>query len=354
MLKRSLLSIFFLSSVSTVFAQPVRGESLCKSDEISAFSCQVKNKWASLCVGKDKDYAYYAYGTKDKIEFKYPENLTNSLQKFYYQDVTHSNSPNDQGFAIRFNNGAYQYVLFRIAYKIKDFQASYERGINVSKNDKTIQIQECNPDSFSTRINNFELFAENNKNLPDLYPKELDQKPKYAPDVPNALKQFIEPDTRAVVLSKLDLSDQQDAYFMMLEKLPKLKYDELGWAKTRIMLVLMKNKKNEWYVAERNEDVFPCPTCGNTRFGYDLIRAPEISKDQFHFYFEGGGTSPWNEEWFFRLNPKTNEWYVSQFETTDGPKISDDYIESAKLTYPENMKYTRLTDFTADYEDIIK
>lgn len=51
--------------------------SLCKSDEVTIFSCELKNtKFVSICAARHSthDYVDYRFGTKAKLEFTYSAN----------------------------------------------------------------------------------------------------------------------------------------------------------------------------------------------------------------------------------------------------------------------------------------
>lgn len=91
---------------------------LCLPSEnlVVRFDMKDSDKTLAICMDKKKSYLVYRFGTKDKIEFEYPEDKQNSIDKFSYQ---HNNSDAPAGatqdeadVTLTFKNGDYEYVVY--------------------------------------------------------------------------------------------------------------------------------------------------------------------------------------------------------------------------------------------------
>ncbi len=106
-----------LSSTALIFALPMVAlagqQSLCSASEQVLFSCHTDKKVASLCASKrftrNSGYIQYRFGTKNLIEFKYPQTLSTPNNHFYYYDVGYSRGWEDH---ISFKNGRYKYIVY--------------------------------------------------------------------------------------------------------------------------------------------------------------------------------------------------------------------------------------------------
>ncbi|MFM0550057.1 hypothetical protein P0D69_03655 [Paraburkholderia sediminicola] len=111
------LSIFVLCAETTSIAseKPESKESLCVGDEDIYFTCRLEGarKTVSICAAKndspDNGYVQYRYGTKSKIEFKYPLARLPPRGRISLIDV--SRLAEGLGTHLKFKNDDYEYVV---------------------------------------------------------------------------------------------------------------------------------------------------------------------------------------------------------------------------------------------------
>lgn len=88
---------------------------LCLPTEnlVVRFDMKDSDKTLAVCMDKEKKYLVYRFGTKDKIEFEYPENKDNAWANFSYrhQDNTGENKSESLD-TLTFQNGDYEYVVY--------------------------------------------------------------------------------------------------------------------------------------------------------------------------------------------------------------------------------------------------
>jgi hypothetical protein len=110
MLTRTLWAV----SISCLTLHAAHAAGLCKVDETTVFSCELKqnHKTVSLCASKnftDQDsFLQYRFGQLNKIELAYPKELKDSLARFGYDEYSR---PDLSTFIVGFNNGGYRYEL---------------------------------------------------------------------------------------------------------------------------------------------------------------------------------------------------------------------------------------------------
>ena len=133
-----LSGIFF---IITAFAQ--FDNQLCKPNEEIIFACQLKNlKWVSVCKEKNGNYIVYRFGTKAKIEMKYPALLdSTSWQQFTFQGYVRGGGK--QNAAMRF--GYLNFYIKDVNYEIYDLWNSEDDkedcGVWVKQHKKTIDMK---------------------------------------------------------------------------------------------------------------------------------------------------------------------------------------------------------------------
>jgi hypothetical protein len=92
-----------------------KGGTLCANDEDVYFSCEVEGaqKIASVCAARntspDDGYVQYRYGTRAKVDFRYPSSLLPPRNRISMIDV--SRSALGLGTHLKFKNGDLQYVV---------------------------------------------------------------------------------------------------------------------------------------------------------------------------------------------------------------------------------------------------
>lgn len=84
---------------------------LCADNEniLIGFKIENSSKILSVCIAKDESYIVYRFGTQDNIEFEFPENKTDSWDKFTasygLQRITNM-------YFLEFINNEYRYVVY--------------------------------------------------------------------------------------------------------------------------------------------------------------------------------------------------------------------------------------------------
>lgn len=105
---KKLLSIILLSLASNCLA-----ESLCSPNEEEVFSCDTKTKSISICAKSgNEDYnrrIRYLFGTKHKIELKFPNKDGKSPEQPFVSDFAYG--PGFMSY-IRFRIGAFKYFIY--------------------------------------------------------------------------------------------------------------------------------------------------------------------------------------------------------------------------------------------------
>lgn len=96
-------------------ADPGGEETLCNEGEEVYFSCELEgvHKIASICatnnVSPTDGYVQYRYGTRSKLDFKYPSTLVSPQDTMSIIDV--SRTALGLGTHVKFTNGDFHYVV---------------------------------------------------------------------------------------------------------------------------------------------------------------------------------------------------------------------------------------------------
>lgn len=93
-------------------------DDLCTENEVLLFSFKLGDvpKTLSVCVSKTQpDYIIYRFGTRDKIEFEFPVNKTDSWSKFTYSYYLRGGGAENAGMDMNylmFENDEYEYKVY--------------------------------------------------------------------------------------------------------------------------------------------------------------------------------------------------------------------------------------------------
>lgn len=96
------------------FAQTYNSN-LCLPTEnlVVRFDMKDSDKTLAVCMDKQKNYLIYRFGTKDKIEFEYPEKKDNSWSNFSYLHQDNAGESQSETLTtLTFQNGDYEYVVY--------------------------------------------------------------------------------------------------------------------------------------------------------------------------------------------------------------------------------------------------
>ena len=90
--------------------------SLKLEDESIVFSFKTKKgKTMNIVLGKDEKYLTYRFGTNDKVELQFPENLKNTFEQFTYNYYFRGGGAMNMGLDLNylsFNGETHQFVIF--------------------------------------------------------------------------------------------------------------------------------------------------------------------------------------------------------------------------------------------------
>ncbi len=134
--------LFVSSYVSMVYSQ----DSHCTNTEYTVFRCQVQKseKVVSICISQpfsqEEGYIQYRFGKLGKVEFKYPKSLEKTQDKFYLETTHYVGGWNS---ALVFRNLEYTYGIYDEAIKVSPVEKDWDRGITISKENKTIADLKC-------------------------------------------------------------------------------------------------------------------------------------------------------------------------------------------------------------------
>ena len=134
--------------------------SLCADDEEILFSCQIRGrkKTLSVCgtkeITKTTGYIQYRYGTKSKVELRYPDSLKPPFGLFVKTFSLLDNRYLSKNASVIFSIGQHKYVIFSEWINgstdalNNDTTGQYgdHIGIRIFKQDKLINKMDCDGD----------------------------------------------------------------------------------------------------------------------------------------------------------------------------------------------------------------
>lgn len=147
---KHVLFILTLTLLSSGFKPKAISDRLCRENEEVVYSFRVakSGKVASLCKEKNGKYLVYRFGTKDKIELEYPNQLNSSSWKtFQLYGAKRFGGVANAGFIdyrVSFINNKVKYELYEWS---SDEDQSKEIGIKVTVNGKESEFK----GSYSTK-----------------------------------------------------------------------------------------------------------------------------------------------------------------------------------------------------------
>ena len=128
--------ILFAETTSIAGEKSERRESLCVSNEDVYFTCELDgvHKTVSICAARnttpDKGYVQYRYGTKSRIDFKYPSIPLPPRDRISLVDV--SRLADGLGTHLKFKNRNYEFIVSNAlvpgeVYVAKDGQIIFDK-----------------------------------------------------------------------------------------------------------------------------------------------------------------------------------------------------------------------------------
>ena len=136
---KKILVTFTLAVFSAQLHAGDVNKSLCKAGEAVVFSCNTGKKLISVCASENlaanAGYVQYRFGTKEKLELSFPDN---EFHPGLYATGGNLMYSGGGGAYMRFNNGAYSYVVYSGIGKGWEKQ-----GVAVEKNGKLLSNIPC-------------------------------------------------------------------------------------------------------------------------------------------------------------------------------------------------------------------
>lgn len=131
----------YYAALALADSSELRGESLCFSNEQVVFSCHIKGKIVSVCIGaanNDKpEYMQYRFGRVGAVELALPKEHGNSFRAFKGGRL----QPNREAVGyLRIKNGQFAYVTYQGAATYGDLPG----GLIVEKDGAIISNRHCN------------------------------------------------------------------------------------------------------------------------------------------------------------------------------------------------------------------
>lgn len=139
------LHLLLLPLASLAFAAP---DSLCGRNESPVFECNVGNKRLSICAAgdlrRDTGTLQYRFGTRERIELRYPLPAAAPSGYFLASRTTYSGGGE---LRIRFRNGDYDYLIFdsttRTGFGAAGNQPVFEAGVQVKHRGRLLATRRC-------------------------------------------------------------------------------------------------------------------------------------------------------------------------------------------------------------------
>jgi len=135
----------FLSGISLfVLVNTSYGQKYILPNEELIYSFETQSgKTVLLAKDKGNEYIVYRFGTKDKIEFEYPEKTKDSWFKFKYSFYFRGGGKDNEGMDLNyvyFTNNDFQYVVYDTYFSVGE---KLNVGIKIIdlKANKTINIK---------------------------------------------------------------------------------------------------------------------------------------------------------------------------------------------------------------------
>ncbi len=150
-----LFSVCFLIFTSTVSAQT----NYVLANEVVLYSFKT-DKGKIVTINKDNKYIVYRFGTKNKIEFQYPNTLDNNWKDFTYSYYLRGGGQSNEGMELNylyFTNADFQYVIYDTYYSHTGKTNIGIKIINI-KTSKVTNIVGV----YKTRKGNLTQFRDNN------------------------------------------------------------------------------------------------------------------------------------------------------------------------------------------------
>jgi hypothetical protein len=161
--------------------------------------------------------------------------------------------------------------------------------------------------------------------------------------LPQELRPFVEPGTKAIWLAKADLDrDGREDAILVLERLVRTSEDGLE-EHQRPLLILTRQADGSLRVAKRNDRVVMCSGCGGVMG--DPFQGVEAGPGSFTVAHYGGSAWRWTEDYRFNWSRKDRTWQLVRVEETSFHTMEPDKVEKHVATPPKDFGKIDFADF---------
>ena len=137
------LPCLFLCFILTLSIHRASAQTYLLPNEELLYSFETaKGKKVMLAKDKANAYIIYRFGTKDKIEFEYPDKTKDSWSKFTYTFYFRGGGADNEGLDLNyvsFTNKGFQYIIYDTYSAVENKTSFGIKVINLSK-EKTTNI----------------------------------------------------------------------------------------------------------------------------------------------------------------------------------------------------------------------
>jgi hypothetical protein len=161
--------------------------------------------------------------------------------------------------------------------------------------------------------------------------------------LPQELRPFVEPGTKAIWLAKADLDrDGREDAILVLERLARTSEDGLE-ERQRPLLIVLRQADGSLRVAKRNDRVVMCSDCGGVMG--DPFQGVEAGPGTFTVSHYGGSAWRWTEDYRFNWSRKDRTWQLVRVEETSFHTMEPDKVERHVATPPKDFGKIDFADF---------
>jgi hypothetical protein len=126
------------------FSLAANAQQYLLKNETVIFSFDTQSgKHVVLARDIDNSYIVYRYGTRDSIEFEYPERNKDSWKKFKYAYYLRGGGVQNEGMDLNymyFINNGYKYIIYDVYYAVGN-RSGIGIGVTNFKTDKTVTVK---------------------------------------------------------------------------------------------------------------------------------------------------------------------------------------------------------------------
>jgi len=162
--------------------------------------------------------------------------------------------------------------------------------------------------------------------------------------VPGEVLPFIDHENRAIFIKRVDLNgDHRDDYLLIFQQAAGEK-DEIQGS-DRPLVILTREKNGQLAVAARSDKLVLCESCGGVRG--DPFVDIDVAPNSFTVRLAGGSSWLWREQFSFRYERGSHQWFLSEV-ITHLAHVGGDPKEHSEIYRPSDFGRIELSHFNHD------